>query len=278
MKIKHLPILLIILILSNTSYPWGKEGHKMISKNAINLIPAEMSAFKTWGDYITEHSSDADMRKSTDRSESPKHFIDIDFYKEFKNGNMLEDKAKLISVYNDSIVTHIGLLPWATQTAFNNLTEALKNGDRDKALIYAADLGHYVADGFQPLHTVLNYNGKLTGQKGIHFRYESDMLDAHLNDLEQMMYNRQAQLIEKPLDYIFNYIEETNSVSDVIFNADNFAFHQAGERDGDTYYKLLWFRTKYITAVQLSNASHAFASLLYTAWVNAGKPSFDSMK
>jgi hypothetical protein len=40
----------------------------------------------------------------------------------------------------------------------------------------AADIGHYVADMHQPLHLTRNYNGQLTGNYGIHARYEGQMI------------------------------------------------------------------------------------------------------
>ena len=45
-------------------------------------------------------------------------------------------------------------------------------------------LGHYVGDAHVPLHAVLNYDGQLTGQTGVHARWESDLVDRFLRQLE----------------------------------------------------------------------------------------------
>ena len=40
--------------------------------------------------------------------------------------------------------------------------------DVDYILKNSADLGHSFSDAHVPLHNSVNYNGQLTGQKGIH--------------------------------------------------------------------------------------------------------------
>jgi hypothetical protein len=272
-------LLLVVLVLLPVSVilGWGAEGHKLISNKAMTLLPAEMGSFIKWQDYITVHSVDPDLRRDRDKSEAPKHFIDIDFYPEFLNGRMIEDKAGLVSEYGDSVVTKMGLLPWATLDTYKNLISALKEKNRDKALIYAADLGHYVADGHQPMHTIMNYNGQMTGQKGIHFRYESVMVDSNLTEINNDFRALGAKYVGNPLNFIFNYITDANSVAGLLFEADTYAFKMTKSHEDNEYYRLLWFRTKYITESQIENSASDFASLLYSAWVEAGKPRFDDI-
>ncbi len=266
--------LFVVLLPMGFIYSWGEKGHQIISKNAVELLPKEMDSFKAWKDYIVQHSSDADIRRKSDKTEAPRHYIDIDFYKEFLSGNMIENKDELISKYGDSTVTANGILPWATQETLNNLTEAFKEKNRDKALIYAADLGHYVADGHQPMHTTVDYNGQLTDQKGIHFRYEVTMVDKHINTLEQVKDSSYINYVENPLSFIFSYISNANSVNVVLLDADKLAHQEAGSTENNNYYRIMWFRTKYVTEIQFKTAEEDLASLFYTAWLNAGKPVF----
>ena len=268
---------LLVLLPLSVMLGWGAEGHKLISNKAMTLLPDEMNSFVKWQDYVTTHSVDPDQRRNSDKSEAPKHFIDIDFYPEFLNGKMIEDKSKLVAEYGDSTVKKMGLLPWATIDTYNKLVNALKEKNRDKALIYLSDLGHYVADGHQPMHAIMNYNGQMSGQKGIHYRYESVMVDSNLSTIKNDFHAEKAVYINSPLDFIFNYITDANSVSDVLFDADTFAYKNANSRSDAEYYRLLWFKTKYITETQIDNAASDFASLFYSAWVDAGKPSFDEI-
>lgn len=269
---------LLILLPVTVMLGWGAEGHKLISSEAMTLLPDEMNPFLQWQNYVSQHSVDPDQRKDIDKSEGVKHFIDIDFYPEFLKGSMIEDKAKLVEEYGDTTVTKMGLLPWATVDTYNNLVTALREKDRDKALIYLSDLGHYVADGHQPMHTMMNYNGQMSGQKGIHYRYESVMVDSNLSAIKNDFHAKETIYISDPLSYVFEYISDANAVSDILYNADNFAFKNAGSRENAGYYNLLWLKTKYITETQMENAASDFASLFYSAWVDAGKPSLDEIK
>jgi hypothetical protein len=280
MKINFVIKLFISFIVINSSqiFPWGEEGHKLISKKAIEFLPKEMEPFKQWANYISEHSIDPDTRKEIDSTEGPKHYIDIDYYTEFLNGKMIKDKQQLISVYGDSIVNKMGLLPWATLQTFENLKQAFKEKNRDKILIFASDLSHYVEDGHQPMHTMLNYDGQLTNQKGIHARYEINMVDSNLTGIMNSMAAGKVSYVDDVLFFIFNYLTNANSVSDVLFAADKFAFNVTGSRENNDYYRLLWFRTKYITCLQFNSAATDLASLIYSAWVDGGKPSFRVIK
>lgn len=269
--------LFVVLLPIGFIYSWGEKGHAVINKKAVELLPKEMDSFKVWKDYLAQHASDADIRRETDKAEAPRHYIDIDFYREFLNDNMIENEDKLISKYGDSTVTANGILPWATQKTLSNLTEAFKEKNRDKILIYAADLGHYVADGHQPMHTTVNYNGQLTDQNGVHFRYEVTMVDRNIDTLEQVIDSSNINYVKNPLRYIFNYIANANSVNIVLLDADKLATHEAGSTESDDYYRILWFRTKYVTEMQFKTAEEDLASLLYTAWVNAGKPIFNDI-
>ncbi|MEO8399310.1 MAG: hypothetical protein ABI550_05765, partial [Ignavibacteriaceae bacterium] len=146
--------------------------------------------------------------------------------------------------------------------------------NRDKALIFAADLAHYIADGHQPFHTILNYDGQLSNQKGIHRRYESTMIEKYLDEISALIKPDKIQYVNDPLNFIFTYISNSNSVADIIFDADTFAFNLSQDREDDEYYRLLWFKTKYITSIQITKASEDIASMIYSAWIDAGKPDY----
>lgn len=269
-------VLFITALSVNFIFGWGTEGHKLINKKALEILPAEFSAFNKYSEYITEHAPDPDFRKKEDPTEPTKHFIDIDYYKEYKNGSMIEDRDSLTAIYKDS-VDLLGTLPWATMTTFNKLVEAFKEKNRDKVLILAADLGHYVADGHQPMHTMVNYNGQLSGQKGIHARYEIEMVNRHLTELDTVYDNCSVKKIENPLKFIFNYIFNANSIEGDIYAADKDIASKHPDF-GDEYYRLLWFKTNYITKIQIRSAAEDLAAFYYTAWLNAGKPNINELK
>jgi hypothetical protein len=273
-KIIILSLLITFTACVNITFAWGNKAHKLINIRAIEMLPEEMSLMKAWKDYIGDHASDPDIRRDngTDTTEWAKHYIDLDFYPEFLYGEMINDKNELISIYGEETVKKMGLLPWATLEVFENLKKSFVERNRDKVLIYISDLGHYVGDGHQPFHTMLNYDGQLTDQKGIHGRYESEMVNKYIDQILNSLMVREVSYVEDPLSFIFEYLAASNVCSPVIFNADKIAYDKAGSHGSGDYYKLMWFRTKHVTINQLSNAAGVLASLIYSAWVDAGKP------
>ena len=70
-----------------------------------------------------------------------------------------------------------GRVPWRVAELYRELVDAFRARDSRRALEAAATLGHYVADSHVPLHAVLNYDGQLTGQPGVHGRWESALVE-----------------------------------------------------------------------------------------------------
>lgn len=275
MNLKYFTILFIAalsFIPTSSILPWGDKGHKLTASKAFDCLPNELSFMSRWKKEIVAHSTDPDHRKKEDKSEAPKHFIDIDYYQEFQSGTVILNKDSLINKYGEKVFLQQGVLPWATENTLEALTKAFRQMDTSAIKLYASDLAHYVADGFQPQHATVNYDGKLTGQKGIHFRYESVMVDSNLTELEKEVKPEGAYFVSDPEKYIFSYIDGSDMFAETILSADRFAFKASGEKYEGDYYKLLWFRTKYMTIQQIDSAARALASLYYTAWVNAGKP------
>lgn len=55
-------------------------------------------------------------------------------------------------------------LPWAILIAVDSLTNQFRRRDWQKAMLTAADVGHYVSDGHMPLHLARNYDGQINNQ------------------------------------------------------------------------------------------------------------------
>lgn len=282
MRIKIFFLISTIIFASSITplFAWGNKAHRLVNKKAIEMLPEEMSFMKSLKEDIEENASDADIRRDnkSDTTEWAKHYIDIDFYQEFVEGKMIFDKNELITLYGAETVTKMGLLPWAALESYNKLVQSFRENNRNNIVIFTADLGHYVGDGHQPFHTCLNYDGQLTGQKGIHGRYESEMVNRYIDQIVNAVSISEVKYISKPLNYIFEFLAGSNFYSPVIFSADRTALAQAGSHGSSEYYRLLWFRTKQVTIDQLSNAAGVLASLIYSAWTDAGKPIFTELK
>lgn len=69
---------------------WGFFGHKRINRMAVFTLPPEMMVFfKPNIDYLTDHAADPDMRRYAVNWEAPRHYIDLDEYKEAEKGRPL---------------------------------------------------------------------------------------------------------------------------------------------------------------------------------------------
>ena len=114
-------------------------------------------------------------------------------------------------------------------------------------------MGHYVGDGFMPLHIAANYDGQLSGQTGIHRRYEETMIDQHIDDI-QFKYSRCSK-VEKVQKYIFGYLYSNHSYVGLLLQADSRAFEMAGNRYNEIYYEALWDKTELFTRKLLEESS-----------------------
>ena len=250
---------------------WGSVGHSIINKAISNSFPSEMIKFRAWSDSLSKHASDADTRKSSDPAESPKHFIDIDYYPEFvANHRIPQTLDSMIAKYGSSVVTAQGTLPFAILTTIDSLRAAFTRKNFSRAMLLSADLGHYVGDGHMPLHNTQNYDGGMTNQSGIHSRYESKMVQTYQ---AQLVFDYDsAQYVTNVNDYVFSIIYESNSYVDSVLYADSVSKALTGSTSSAAYYTSLWNLTGNLTIKQMKNASYRLACLIYTAWKDAGQP------
>lgn len=261
--------ILFILLVSLCS--WGDKAHRKINLSCVEYFPKEIQQLKSWATILADHSSDADLRKKTDKNEFVKHFIDIDNYDDFINIHKIEENFEVAcSKYGKEKVMKNGTLPWVTDSTYKVLVHDFKTGNWNQAALTAADLGHYVGDGFMPLHITANYNGQLSSQTGIHRRYEETMIDRYINGVQ--LKTSGIHKVFQVQSFIFNYLYANHSYIGLLLQADSRAYEQAGSQYNDIYYESLWEKTSLFTVKLLQESSKTLAELIYTAWLEAGKP------
>ena len=262
-------LLFLIPVIAFFSLGWGSIGHPIINYNTILTALPKMDFFEDLADLLADHSSDADNRKSIDPTEAPKHYIDIDNYPEFiATGTIPQNFDSLVALHGYSFVIDQGILPWAILNTANSLQVAFENNDMNKAMLLSADLGHYIADAHMPLHITKNYNGQLTDQYGVHFRYESDLIGRFQN---QIIYGGDSlKYIDNLPGYIFNMIYDNYLYVDSVLAADAAATAFAGNYSSTTYYNKFWELSKNFTIDLYKKASYKITCVIYTAWINAG--------
>ncbi len=272
--LKFFKILLILFTLWILLGSWGFTGHKYITTKSGESLKQVHPAFENWMQLVAFHTADADLRKPFDSTEFDKHFIDIDNYPEYLNsGAIHQDYDSLVQMHGVEFVHKQGVLPWSTNKAIQNLIKAFRKGDFEQATIEAANISHYVADGFMPFHITRNYDGQFSGNDGIHYRYESLMINEYADEIEYEVDS--IVLIDDYQTYIFSYLYKNYLYIDTLLWADKKARSINAVENSLEYTADLWNSTEKLTTKLFKNASQAITNIIYSCWGDAGKPEFD---
>ena len=270
-------VLTAILAAPSAAHAWGFEAHKFIVARAIDILPAPLRPFfEANRAFIVERAIDPDLwRNAGFTEEPPNHFLDFDAYGRYPFKDLPRNYDDALRKYGIDELRENGMLPWRTYEIAGRLVrgfEALhKNGQYAESDIrfFSAIIGHYVADAHVPLHAVLNYNGQLTGQTGIHYRWEGELFVRYEKQL--VINPRPLKHITNERDFIFDTLLESSQLADDVLAADLKAI---GTRDlyDDQYFETLFAATRPILEKRINDAINGVASIITSAWEQAGKP------
>ena len=273
--IRHISFLTCLYIALFTcecpeAFSWGFQAHERMTDAACDALPEEVRGFfSAHRKKLAYHSNDPDRWKNDDPSERPRHYIDIDMYGQYPFEELPRKYNDAIEKFGAETVTERGLAPWRIEEYSDKLSETMKSGNHEKIVQVAAALAHYVEDIHMPLHVVENYDGQLTNQKGVHGRFEIDMVNRYASEIK--LEPEKAGEIEDPLKHAFAIILDSYVYADNLLHSDLRA--KSGEADyGEGYLEKLFRFGGWISEKRMSDAATATASYWYTAWLRAGKP------
>lgn len=255
---------------------WGFSGHRFITERALDLLPAEIRPFfQKFTTTVVEHSIDPDTYRTMGWvEEPPRHFLDMDAYGPFPFKDLPHDYNEAVAKRGADFVIKNGLVPWRAQEVYGQLRDAFKQLPvqgyaRDNIKLFSAVLAHYTGDSFQPLHAAVNYDGRDTGQLGIHSRFESELFDRYRDKLKIAP----GPLVPVPdaREYFFANLTDSFAAVDGILAADREAI-QGREFYDDQYFAKLFEKSGPIMEKRISGAITAVASLITQAWIDAGRP------
>jgi hypothetical protein len=256
---------------------WGGGGHRLILDRAIQLLPPDLrAAFDAERTTLVAHANDPDLwRVAGFEEEAPRHFLDMDAYGPPPFGALPRDLGAALEKYGPETVTKNGLLPWRAAEMRGRLVrafEAHRNGQRyglANAVYLSAVLAHYVADAHQPFHAVLNYDGQLTNQHGIHARFEDELPSRFASRLTY------APAAPRPIletrDATFEALASGAALVEGLLAADRRAAEGRTEYD-DGYYEAFFTAAQPVLERRTSEAMTAVAGIILGAWEQAGKP------
>lgn len=282
----------LFVVGHSTTYSWGFFAHKRINRLAVFTLPPDMITFyKKHIEFVTEHAVDPDKRRYAVDGEAPRHFIDIDHYSvEDPFGVMPRKWEDAVAKYTEDTLQAYGIVPWHLEVMLHRLTKAFKDQDLDRILKYSSDFGHYIGDSHVPLHTTENYNGQMTGQKGIHGFWESRLPELFSEEYE--FWVGKAKYVDDPRDYFWTTVEQSHNALDSVLRFErelNKQFPQDQKYNYETrgattmqQYSREYsaeFHTMMDGMVErrMKRAIITVGCMWYTAWVNAGQPDLNNL-
>jgi hypothetical protein len=133
-------------------------------------------------------------------------------------------------------------------------------------VFYAGWLGHYVADGSQPLHTTIHYNGwvgpnpkSYTTEHGIHAKFESTYVAQNITAKDFTKFVHAPERVANPFADYVNYLRESNRQVENVY-----AIEKAGDFNGKGSPAAFEFTTH-----RLAAGSQMLLDLWYTAWLDS---------
>lgn len=285
---------LTLLVVTNVSNckAWGFFGHEKINLLAVYSIPKPLFGFyKINRFYMRAHAADPDNRRYSDTSEACRHFLDADFYSlNFPNDSIPWSYKKALEKFGEDTVIEHGIVPWHIMTKFYELTKAFKEKNNPAIMRISAELGHYVGDCHVPLHSTSNYNGQKTGQKGIHALWESRLTELNYDKYD--LFVGLAEYLDNPQRNIWLAFYRSFHLVDSVLSME-----MKVSKDFENKSKYEWVpRGNHLVKTYSSKFCEAYhrdlngmveermrasiqmlASLIYTAWVNAGQPDLIGM-
>ena len=280
------------------SLAWGTDGHKMINRLAAANLPKDVPAFLRNGnaldtmEYLGPEPDRWRNRAEEDlvAAQAPEHFIDLEWADLVgplpkKRYDFIRALAKAQAAHPDVPLTpeKVGLQPYVTEEVFERLKVGMREyrkllaaGEDTKPaetaiLYYAAWLGHYVADGSQPLHVTIQYNGwtgpnpnGYTTEHKIHSQFESTFVSANVKPSEVAPLVAAAQpkvLTDEWTDYI-DYLRHSGTLVEKTYQLEKAGgFTDAGTPEGKAF-----------AEERLAAGAIQLRDMIYTAWVRSADP------
>src|ERR1700758_1453852 len=286
----------LVLLQSDFAVAWGNEGHTYINRVAAQKIPASMPLFLRQAVVeIAYLGPEPDRWRSPSEfalknAQEPDHFIDLERVSwldplppgryEFLR-KLYEKRAATADHPDDYLPERVGLQPYITAEVYGRLKAAFREYRQLRAahqptaavqhaiIFYAGWLGHYVADGTEPLHTSIHYNGWVgpnpngyTTEHHIHGQFESAYMAANITAKDFAGLVKAPARLDDPFTRYIAYLKQSNGLVENVY-----ALEKAGGFVGKGSDAALDFTTH-----RLAAGSQMLLDLWYTAWVESAIP------
>ena len=277
-------IALGLLLACQRAEAWGFHAHRMVNRRAIDALPEPLrTLFSANADFLEEHAIDPDLwRGAGVADEAPNHYLDLDDFGIDPPPEFDRLESRHLARFGKEAVVK-GRLPWRAGDVYGELVAAFRARDTLRVLERAATLGHYVGDAHVPLHALTNYDGQLTGQTGVHNRWEAALVERYQRQLAEVLTPPEPRAIGDPVTAILATLRESFAAGAKVLESDRLLATRVdlpdtpeNERYDDAYYSRFFERERGRLKERLEQSSSAVASLWIQAWEEAGRPAIDT--
>lgn len=267
-------LLLLVAVPVRDACAWGPRGHRLVNEHAIRTLPPELRPFfEAHRDWLIANATLPDDWMDNDPSEWPHHHIAMERYAR-KFEQMPPTREEVVARAGKDFVEHNGDVIWWLPHATHQLAEAMRARHREEILVWAVAVAHYAADLSQPLHTTENYDGQLSGQRGVHVKFETQTVNYAADFLK--LEPAPPRLLADPFNSVLAQAERSFRRIDEVLKADRQARNMDQTR-GATYSALMVSKLNTLMKEQLEAGATLAGSLWLTAWVEAGRPDLSGL-
>lgn len=268
----------VVLWMPRPASAWGFAGHRLIMQRAIDLLPPELKPmFERNRTELVVRVVDPDTWRNVGWEDDPNHFLDYGApeYGKAPFAALPRDYNAALEKFGMVVLKRNGLLPWRAAEQFGNLRRGFEEFKRtapytiSNTILYAAVTSHYVQDAHQPFHATDNYDGQLTGQHGLHSRFERDLVERFGDRLRLTPAPPRAPANLR--DFMFDTLIESNALTEQLLKADKEALGGRDTYDA-AYFESFFAKVQPLLEQQLSKAISATAGVIVAAWEQAGRP------
>jgi hypothetical protein len=291
-------LILLPMLLAQQSFAWGHDGHSMINRVAGEALPPDMPEFLrssaaldalAYYGPLPDQQWRSNAEPELSAAKAPEHFIDLEYadlagplprrrYDFLHQLQAAQASRPDIKMNAESV----GLLPYAASEDYEALQAAMHEyrslrGARqdthavEAEIVYTAGiLGHFVADGSQPMHTSIQYDGwtgpnphGYTTDRRVHTRFEGDFVHANIKaaDFAGLVPRKPVVIQDVFADFVV-YLRHSNSLIEKTYRIEKTGgFNGAGTREGKSF-----------VDERLAAGATKLRDLIYTAWIQSAEP------
>lgn len=292
-KLTIIFLLSALVLPQQTAWGWGSDGHIYVNRVAAEKLPPDVPAFLRGAVLELAYLGPEPDRwregsnLALKDAQEPDHYIDLEritwmdhlpegryeFYQK-----LYEKRAQTKDNPDDYLPERVGLQPYIVMEIFGRLKSSFREYRQarerqqpteyieHKIVFYAGWLGHYVADGSQPLHTTIHYNGWIGANpngyvthSGIHAEFETVYVSRNIAATDFASLVHAPEQIADPFAAYMQYLKSSNGFVERVYELDKAGgFRDTGSHEAFEF-----------TTQRLAAGSQMLVNLWYTAWLDS---------